>query len=164
MKSQPRALFNYNIHCFWIQAYRKLKMKSSGIGSYAARRQKWEMPKLLGWTPLVNLLTSIVRTAIVWNPSAFLVLIHALNVNGCKSGGERAPVHLTDKGVMKACTENNAYLYPLTEDETIRSWVLELAKLQWHHWQLALGKAHSIPVKRGTQRQIGSLGSGSDLF
>jgi hypothetical protein len=72
-----------------------------------------------------------------------LAVIHAINENGRKWELERALVHLIDEGVVKTCTENNTRLYSLTEDESIRAKVLELAKLDWHQYLANLWKPAS---------------------
>lgn len=65
-----------------------------------------------------------------------LAIIHALN--GRRLYTERALRHLVDKGVVKRCNENKVFLYSLTEDESLRSLALDLAKLDWWQWQLLL--------------------------
>jgi len=86
-----------------------------------------------------------------------------LNEDGRKLEVKRALVHLTDKGVVKACIENNAYLYSLTKDEAIRRQVLELARLEWHQWRLVLRQS-SFPAERSHQCQIGSRRTEDSLF
>ncbi len=72
---------------------------------------------------------------------SMLTVIHALN--GRRLYTERALRHLIDKGVVKRYSENNVSLYSLTEDESLCSLALELAKLDWCQWQLLLGQTYS---------------------
>ncbi len=65
-----------------------------------------------------------------------LAVIHALN--GRRLYTERALRHLVDKGVVKRYRENNVYLYSLTEDESLRSLIIDLARLNWGNWQQLL--------------------------
>ena len=70
-----------------------------------------------------------------------LAVIQAQNENEREFEVERALVHLINEGIVKVTIENSAKLYALTEDESKRRWVLEMIKLEWHHWQLAFKKA-----------------------
>lgn len=92
-----------------------------------------------------------------------LAIIHALDFAGGKSEVERALVNLTDQGVVKVCIDHDTPLYSLTQDESTRRQVIELAKLDWSRWQLVLRKGHAIPVVRGSQHEIVSLKSEDDL-
>ncbi len=74
-----------------------------------------------------------------------LAVIHALN--GRRLHTERALRYLVDKGVVKKRSENNVSLYSLTEDESLRSLILDLAKLDWGQWQLLLRQIYPTSVE-----------------
>jgi hypothetical protein len=84
-----------------------------------------------------------------------LAVIHAFNQSDYKPEFERALVQLMSRGVVKVTVENGTHLYSLTEDEPLRSQVLELASLGWHYQQRALTKVHPLLVEAGNQRQVG---------
>ena len=88
---------------------------------------------------------------------------HALDFGGGKSEVERALVNLTDQGVVKVNIDHDTPIYSLTQDESTRRQVIELAKLDWSRWQLVLRKGHAIPVVRGNQHEIVSLRSEDNL-
>ncbi len=71
-----------------------------------------------------------------------LAVSHALN--GRKLFTERALRLLINKGIIKKCVENNVPLYSLTEDEALRSLVLELAKFDRCQWQLVLRHINAL--------------------
>ena len=71
-----------------------------------------------------------------------LALVHVLDVNGGRLYIERALRHLIDKGVVKTYIENNVCLYSLTRDESLRSLVSDLGKLDWRQWQFALRRIY----------------------
>ncbi len=79
-----------------------------------------------------------------------LAVIHALN--GRRFYTERALKYLIDKGVVKRYSENNVSLYSLTEDEELRSLVLNLAKLDWGQWQLLLKQIYPASEEQGDLR------------
>lgn len=70
-----------------------------------------------------------------------LAIIHALS--GGRLPTERALRQLVSKGVIRTCMDNNILLHSLTEDEPVRSLVLDLAKLDWHYWQLVLRQIYA---------------------
>ncbi len=74
-----------------------------------------------------------------------LAVVHALNSRRLYI--ERALRHLVDKGVVKRYSENNVSLYSLTEDESLRSLILDLAKLDWGQWQLLLRQIYPTFVE-----------------
>jgi len=76
-----------------------------------------------------------------------LAVIHALDVNGRKLSMEKALKHLIDKGIVKTYIENSVRLYSLTEDGSLRSLALDLAKLDWPQWQLVVRQIHSAPTE-----------------
>jgi hypothetical protein len=80
-----------------------------------------------------------------------LAVAHALNVNGGRLYVEKALRHLTDKGVVKTYIENNVHLYSLTEDESLSSLASDLAKLDWHQWQLVVSQIYPVPTEQGNQ-------------
>ncbi len=64
------------------------------------------------------------------------VVAQALNSHNKKPHTKRALSQLIDKGVVRVSTNNDVPLYSLTEDESLRSLVSELARLDWSQWQL----------------------------
>ncbi len=74
-----------------------------------------------------------------------LAVIHALN--GRRLSTERALRYLVDKGVVKRYSENNVSLYSLTEDESLCSLALGLAKIDWCQWQLLLKQIYPAFVE-----------------
>jgi hypothetical protein len=76
-----------------------------------------------------------------------LAVIHALDVNGRRLYIESALRHLIDKGVVKTYIENNVRLYSLTEDESLRSFALDLAKLDWLQWRLVVRQIYPVPTE-----------------
>jgi hypothetical protein len=70
-----------------------------------------------------------------------LAIIQAHDENDREYGVERALVELINKGIVKVSIENNTHFYSLTKDESRRSLALEIARLEWRHWQLILNKA-----------------------
>jgi len=76
-----------------------------------------------------------------------LAVVHALNVNGGRLYIEKVLRYLIDKGVVKTYIENNVRLYSLTEDESLRSLVSDLAKLDWHQWQLVVRQICPVPTE-----------------
>lgn len=78
-----------------------------------------------------------------------LAVVHALNSNPGKLHTKRALRRLADKGVVKTYIENNVPLYSLTDDESLFSLALDLAKLDWRQLQLLLRQTHP------TARQVG---------
>ncbi len=69
---------------------------------------------------------------------SWLAIVHVLNVGGGRLYIERALKHLVNKGVIRTHAGSKLPLYSLTDDASLRSRVLELAKLNWHRWQLVL--------------------------
>ncbi len=65
-----------------------------------------------------------------------LAIVHALD--STKLYIERALRYLVKKGAVSTHTENNISPYSLTEDESLRGPVLDLAKLDSHQWQLMI--------------------------
>ncbi len=81
---------------------------------------------------------------------SWLAVVHALNVNGGRLYVERALRHLINKGVVRTYIEgNNLPLYFLTGDEPLRRPALELAKLDWHQWQLVLRQIYPASAQYG---------------
>lgn len=76
-----------------------------------------------------------------------LAVVHALDVNDRRLYIERALRHLIDKGVVRTYTENNVSFYSLTEDESLRSLALDLAKLDWRQWQLVVRQIYLVPTE-----------------
>jgi len=76
-----------------------------------------------------------------------LAVVHALDMNGRRLYIERVLRHLIDKGVVKTCIENNVRLYSLTDDESLRSLVSDLAKLDWRQWQLVVRQIYPVPTE-----------------
>lgn len=70
-----------------------------------------------------------------------LAMVHALDSG--KAQIERVLKYLVKKGLVKTNIENNIPLYSLTENKSLRSFVLEIAELDWYQWQLVLGQAHT---------------------
>ncbi len=64
------------------------------------------------------------------------VIVHAMNSR--KLYTERAIRYLVAKGVLRAHIEKTVPFYSLTEEEPLRSIALDLARLDWCQWQLAL--------------------------
>ena len=50
-----------------------------------------------------------------------------------------ALIELIDEGIVETGIENDPRLYSLTQDKPMRQLVLDLAKLDWRQWQMALG-------------------------
>jgi len=67
-----------------------------------------------------------------------LVIIHALDSR--RPYVERALRYLINMGVVRTHIDNNLPVYSLTEEESLRSPVLNVAKLDWGQWQLVLGR------------------------
>ncbi len=87
-----------------------------------------------------------------WYPHARfseLAVVHALNSNPGKLYTKRALRRLADEGVVKIYTENNVFLFSLTEDETLHSLALDLARLDWHQWQLVLRQTNPTSERVG---------------
>jgi len=60
---------------------------------------------------------------------------------------ERDLGRLINSGVVKAYTSNSVSFYSLTDDESLCSLVLDLAKLNWLQWRLVLRQIYSAPVE-----------------
>ncbi len=75
-----------------------------------------------------------------------LAIVHALS--STKVYIEGALKHLINKGVVRRYIENNVPFYSLTEDESLRSPVLELAKLDWFQWQLMLRQIYPVTAEQ----------------
>jgi hypothetical protein len=73
-----------------------------------------------------------------------LAVVHALDANGGRLCIARVLRHLIDKGVVKTYIENNVRLYSLTEDGSLRSLALDLAKLDWNQWQLVVRQVYLV--------------------
>ena len=69
-----------------------------------------------------------------------LAIVHALS--GGKSQIERVLAYLANKGLIKANIENDILFYQLTENNSLRSFVLEIAALDRHQWQIVLGQTY----------------------
>ncbi|MBM2825882.1 MAG: hypothetical protein HW402_1546 [Dehalococcoidales bacterium] len=74
-----------------------------------------------------------------------LAVVHALNSNHGTMYIRGALRQLVDKGVVKISTDNNVSLYALTEDESLCNLASDLAKLDWHQWQLVFRQTYPIP-------------------
>lgn len=72
-----------------------------------------------------------------------LATIHALN--GQRLYIELALRRLINEGMLRTYIENNVPRYSLSEDESLRSLVLDLAKLDWSRWQLTLRQIYQHP-------------------
>jgi hypothetical protein len=48
---------------------------------------------------------------------------------------ERGLKYLAGKGLVSMEIENTIRLYSLTREEPMRSWVLDLLRYDWYHWQ-----------------------------
>ena len=70
-----------------------------------------------------------------------LAVLHAQSMDSCKSFLEKALRRLVGRGIIKECVENGFPLYSLTEDETLGSQVMELAKLDWSEWRVVANLA-----------------------
>jgi hypothetical protein len=95
-----------------------------------------------------------------WYPHARfneLAVIHALNSNHGNLYTKRALRQLVDKGVVRISIDNNISLYSLTEDESLRSLALDLAKLDWHQWQVVLRQAHPSSGQAGQSSNSRSI-------
>ncbi len=55
---------------------------------------------------------------------------------------ETALKYLVNRGAVRRNVENNAPFYSLTDDESLRGLVLDLAKLDWSQWQLVLRRSY----------------------
>jgi hypothetical protein len=75
-----------------------------------------------------------------------LAVVHALNSEWGTSYVKRAIGYLVDKGVVKVSVCNDTPLYSMTEDESLRSLALNLAKLDWSQWQLMLRQTLAVPA------------------
>jgi len=65
-----------------------------------------------------------------------LAMSHVLNDR--KVFTERALRYLIDKEVVKAHGENGIRVFSLTPEEPVRSWALDLGRLDWSQWNLML--------------------------
>jgi len=72
-----------------------------------------------------------------------LATVHAFN--GQRWHIELALRRLIKEGVVRTYTENNVPSYSLSQDESLRSLVLDLAKLDWGRWQLTLRQIYQHP-------------------
>ena len=76
-----------------------------------------------------------------------LAVVHALGGNDRRLYIEKVLRYLIDKGVVKTYIENNVRLYLLTEDESLRSLALDLAKLDWRQWELVVRQICPVPTE-----------------
>ena len=67
-----------------------------------------------------------------------LAVIHALDDSGRESEVDNALRQLVVEGVVKTHTENAVCFYQLTHEEPQRHVLLNLAKFDWHQWQMVL--------------------------
>ncbi|MBI4303171.1 MAG: hypothetical protein HY665_02375 [Chloroflexi bacterium] len=74
-----------------------------------------------------------------------LAVSHALNDR--KSYTQRALKELVNKGVIRKNIENNVSLYSLTEDDSLRSLVLELNSFDWRRRQIVLRRIEASLVQ-----------------
>jgi hypothetical protein len=73
-----------------------------------------------------------------------LALAHPLDGNNGRLKIEIVLNHLIDKGMVKTYIENNVRLYSLTEEGSLRSLALDLAKLDWPQWQFVVRQIRRI--------------------
>lgn len=59
-------------------------------------------------------------------------------LNDRKVFTERALRYLIDKEVVRAHGENGIRVFSLTTEEPVRSWALDLGRLDWSQWNLML--------------------------
>ena len=67
-----------------------------------------------------------------------LAVVHALDDSGRRSEVDNALRQLVVEGVVNTHTENNVCFYQLTLEEPERHILLNLAKFDWHQWQVVL--------------------------
>lgn len=61
-------------------------------------------------------------------------VIQALRAQGIFA--ERGLKYIVDRGIVVAVQENRIRLYSLASEEPMRSWALDLGRLDLFHWQL----------------------------
>lgn len=71
-----------------------------------------------------------------------LAIVHALNAR--RLDIERALRHLKEKGLVTAYPDNGTAVYSLTDDESLRTSVLDLLKISWWDWQPGLRQFYSL--------------------
>lgn len=81
-----------------------------------------------------------------WHPGtrfSELAVLHALSVAGERRYIVKALCQLVDKGMVKTYSENGIGLFCLTDDESVRQAVLDIARLDWNQWQRMLQQSYS---------------------
>jgi hypothetical protein len=67
-----------------------------------------------------------------------LAVVHAIDEAGSRLELEKALSQLVEESILKTSVENTVGFYMLTQDEPVRSLVLNLALFNWREWQLVL--------------------------
>jgi hypothetical protein len=80
-----------------------------------------------------------------------LAITHALNQNGGRRSLQKVLRNLVDRGIIRKCIENNVLLYSLSDNSSMRSLVLELARLDVQQRWLLLRQACNNSVTRGLE-------------
>ncbi len=65
-------------------------------------------------------------------------VIHPLNGHGGSHRILNALKRLITDGIIRAFDENNLRLYRLTEEDSVRIPIMNLAKIDWSQWQLMI--------------------------
>ena len=67
-----------------------------------------------------------------------LAIVHGLDEASRRSEVENALAQLVNEGVLSAGTENTICYFQLTRDEPTRQMLMNMAKFDWHQWQMVL--------------------------
>lgn len=76
-----------------------------------------------------------------------LAVVYALNLNRERLRIKEVLRQLVDKGLLRISVFNNISLYSLTEDESLCRLALNIAKFDWHQWQLMLRQTLPTPAQ-----------------
>lgn len=67
-----------------------------------------------------------------------LAITHAIDEYNSRLEVERALTQLVGEGILKVSIENNIPFYMLTQEEHMRTLVLNMALFDWREWQFVL--------------------------
>lgn len=76
-----------------------------------------------------------------------LAVVYALNLHREKLRIKGVLRQLVDKGVLRISVCNNISLYSLTKDASLCRLASNLAKFDWHQWQLMLRQTLPTPAQ-----------------
>ena len=83
-----------------------------------------------------------------------LAIIHALNQNGSRRCLKEAIRNLVNRGVIRTCNKNKVNLYSLSDNTSVRGFVLELARLDMQQWWLLALNKPSLYERSGTNISV----------